>query len=297
MKHPHLPQYFAIKRDENNPLWFEFVEWINKIQPLRFVTWEYIGIDKNGCQGSDVFGNFRPNPVTLITLSECKNAIDKTEDMKETEFKPGEYCRFENYEIQGILDLLRENGFPVYRTHNKANSDLIGPDENCVGMNAITEKFNHLNVDNPNSFIYELTREQFLFKATRGKGTIKESLIVQPGFDPKLPFEISANGKHFHKPFDGDYVCFDSKRNVHVLYSESEKEYFETPYIRNIEPFHAGMLEVGEWMEITESGPNENWVVQKMQNTYLYCPEYAAVIVKDGIKGRRVKVNITTEEI
>lgn len=28
MKHPHLPQYFAIKRDENNPLWEEYKSFV-----------------------------------------------------------------------------------------------------------------------------------------------------------------------------------------------------------------------------------------------------------------------------
>lgn len=215
MKHPHLPQYFAIKRDENNPLWEEYIEWVisESCDPF-WGTFEYVGFD-----GSELDNGFNAahepkcfyNPVTLIPLWQWKQAIDKTEDMKETELQS----------------------------------------------------------------------------------------VPAPDFDPNLPFEVSQDGEHWHTV--PHYIGLTSK-GKYLVEINDHRAFGTWNHIRNIEPFTAAMLEVGEWMEVEKS-------------EYESCPKGTVVArgrndvreIKTGkewsnnemhfIWGKRVNVNITTEEI
>lgn len=122
-----------------------------------------------------------------------------------------------------------------------------------------------------------------------------EPVTNEPAFDPLKPFQVRHTdsdwynkGKHYYyvgKDRDGRHVIQD---NVGVF--EAWRQ------IRNIQQCTADMLEVGEWMEVTQAGPYEGWIIQKMQNTYLYCPEYAAVIVDSNLKGRKVQVEVIVKE-
>lgn len=198
--------------------------------------------------------------------------------MKETEFKPGEYCFFANKEIPAMLDLLRENDHQVWKDRSVYNSKseiiLCGNDGDILGS--------WLPCSDATS---ELTREQFMFKATRGKG-------VKPEFDPSKPFEVSMDGHTWYKRHF--YVGL-SEKGKYVI--ECDGCFHAWDRIRNI-AFTAAMLEVGEWMQVTQIGPYEDWVVQMTSENTLHCPEYAKTLFGCGdLTGRRVKVNITTEEI
>lgn len=118
---------------------------------------------------------------------------------------------------------------------------------------------------------------------------------AEPVFDPSKPFEVSNGHGWGQATISGKTGAFThyvgkSKGGLHVI--QTTAGFFEYLDIRNTEEFTAAMLEVGEWMEVTQVGPYEDWIVQKMKNTYLYCPEYATVIVDGNLKGRGVNVEI-----
>ena len=122
---------------------------------------------------------------------------------------------------------------------------------------------------------------------------------AEPVFDPSKPFEVSNGHGWGQATISGKTGAFThyvgkSKGGLHVI--QTPAGFVEYLDIRNTEEFNASMLEVGEWMEVTEVGPYENWVIQKKNNGYWYCPEYAKSIVIETIKGRRVNVEIKVVE-
>lgn len=206
--------------------------------------------------------------------------IDKTEDMKETEFEPGEYCRFPSYEIQSMIDLLQENKYKVVQYPDVSDCEFI-----------VFENGEFIP-NQTKSFGTELTREQFMFKATRGKG-------VKPGFDPTKPFEVSHDGENF---MSGNFTFIGMHEGFPVIYSADNSQYIQYGAVRNsTEPFHAGMLNYGQYMIVDDPDlpPGSDPAV-------LVRTEHGGLVnIKTGeqwadlsaVKGRRVRVNITTEEI
>ena len=75
-----LPKYWAVKRDESNPLWKEFREWFNQKSGGVGSSWNYFGYTdkKNSLRGFtigdrfDTFGN-SPELITLEYWNECVN--------------------------------------------------------------------------------------------------------------------------------------------------------------------------------------------------------------------------------
>lgn len=136
--------------------------------------------------------------------------------------------------------------------------------------------------------IYPLT-----IVSDRYNGAYSGALFLAFNLDPcDIPDEIGAG--------DGDEMAFyegDGHKKYKIGKGRTANDAAANLYcILNTPEFNASMLEVGEWMEITEIGPYENCVVQKMQNGYFYCPEYAEVISNDALKGRRVDVEIKVTE-
>jgi hypothetical protein len=217
--------------------------------------------------------------------------------MKGTEFKAGEYCHFPNFEIPEMLDLLRENGHPVYKSNAvcqpKMDLILCYSDRDMLGFWSA-----HLDP----AYHTELTRSEFLYKATRGNGvdpTIKESLIVQ--FDPAKPFEVLTVGEEWHKRPDAFYVGKDQNGN-HVL--QAGGGYYSYSFVRNTPSFNASMLNVGEYME-TETGPDGKRNLLRRMSHELYTDLYddnggnivLYPIDASKIKGRRVDVDLIVKEI
>lgn len=83
-----LPKYFVIKKDESNPLWQKYINWINsKIQPYncRGIMYTYYGVEGEesissvkGFNCSDSINDFQNNP-TLITLEQWDSIVNPKE--------------------------------------------------------------------------------------------------------------------------------------------------------------------------------------------------------------------------
>jgi hypothetical protein len=134
-----------------------------------------------------------------------------------------------------------------------------------------------------------ITIEQWA-EATRCKS-------VDPVFDPELSFEVSNNNVDWYHP-DGYYLAFDDKFKHHVICQNSK--YVSYPFVRNVQPFTASMLEVGEYME-TEPRLGDtqlikrislmNWIEYKTgQGTF-------GEDLASEIKGRRVDVDLIVREV
>lgn len=129
-----LPKYFIIERDERNPLWEKYIDWLNKkYHGGRY--WHGIDFKYYGYDGNTTFGtachndkyNFINNP-TLITLEEWNEAVNG--------FVLPErwYVRIPNKQI-GLI-VAEWAGFdwyerlPKYVTYvnfNKTHSDCLNP--------------------------------------------------------------------------------------------------------------------------------------------------------------------------
>jgi len=76
-----LPKYFVIKRDENNPLWEEYIDWLNETYGCDLVGdfSIYYGFDgnitHNGVYDGQTINDFQNSP-TLITLEEWNECVN-----------------------------------------------------------------------------------------------------------------------------------------------------------------------------------------------------------------------------
>lgn len=74
-----LPKYYVIKRDENDPRWIRYVDWIKQKGGMTFGEhfnfWWFDGYNEsqNWYECWDIFGRFANNP-TLITLDDWEEA-------------------------------------------------------------------------------------------------------------------------------------------------------------------------------------------------------------------------------
>lgn len=78
-----LPEYFVIEKDENNPLWGKYIDWLNKKYSTNWSgnLYKFYGYDGrktiSGTNGEQYISHFENNP-TLITLeqwNECVNGF------------------------------------------------------------------------------------------------------------------------------------------------------------------------------------------------------------------------------
>jgi hypothetical protein len=119
-------------------------------------------------------------------------------------------------------------------------------------------------------------------------------------FDSKKPFEVSDDGVEWFNIKDGidyDYKFEYITGNNHIVLSYlagGNRRLVIFPYMRNIpEQFSAGMLEVGEWMVVTEIGPYEDHLITRMDNRNFFDASTHCKIDWDYKgKGRRVTVEI-----
>lgn len=73
-----LPQFYVIKRDETNPLWNKYIDWINfkfgQTAYTKTESFNYLGYDGNYCSTDNIY--IFKKETQLITLeywNECVN--------------------------------------------------------------------------------------------------------------------------------------------------------------------------------------------------------------------------------
>lgn len=146
----------------------------------------------------------------------------------------------------------------------------------------------------------------------RMTGNVKSELEIntceqEPVFDPSKPFEVSNDGKNWSECIFNQVTYVGVNRsNQHVVEVDKGKDiwvYEDYAHIRNIEPFNAGMLEVGEYME-TEAGSDgkRNLLRRISHNEWIDLWNdpgqfYLAEEESGRIKGRRVNVEIKAKKV
>lgn len=76
-----LPKYYCIKRDESNPLWKKYIDWLNETYNSNWngdidgAYYGFQGHEHGGTQMYSVIENFKNNPelITLDFWDECVN--------------------------------------------------------------------------------------------------------------------------------------------------------------------------------------------------------------------------------
>lgn len=130
---------------------------------------------------------------------------------------------------------------------------------------------------------------------------------TQPEFDPNSNFEVSDDGVEWLYADNFIHYVGKTKGGRHVIQMSDDKVSIFL-HIRNTPQFTAAMLEVGEWMIIEDD--KELGVGEEDMNGHLIRRVYGGFVSytdpsctwldlngKPDYKGRRVKVNIATEEI
>jgi len=77
-------KYYAIKRDLSNPLWRQYIKWLNDTHGSRWggSTFKYYGYDGNiKLNGTDAHNSLEQfdNNTKLITLEDWNKVVNKTE--------------------------------------------------------------------------------------------------------------------------------------------------------------------------------------------------------------------------
>ena len=101
-----LPEYFAIKRIEANPLWKKYIDWLSKTYNTYWTgdSDSYYGYDGvtsyNGTERHDKIQNFNNNPIEL-TLEQWDKIINKSMEKEIIGYKLKEDCKqYEEAAIQ-----------------------------------------------------------------------------------------------------------------------------------------------------------------------------------------------------
>jgi hypothetical protein len=206
--------------------------------------------------------------------------------MIETNFKPGEYCMFSYQEIHSVLDDMVQK-IPFNYAHAAENNDCVlidasgklAPFSTCLMTDGYLE-------------YVEITREQFLYKATRCKS-------VDPVFDPEKPFEVSNNNVDWYH-LDGYYLAFDDNFKHHVICQNSK--YVSYPFVRNVQPeFNSTMLLAGQYMRVDDNHYPEykDEVICRTDENHLVWVN-GLIVFREGVtklKGRRVNVDLIVREV
>lgn len=219
--------------------------------------------------------------------------------MKDTKFEPGEYAKFPNSEIPAMLDLLRDNGHAVYESdavyQPEMNVILCSTDCDMIGFWA--DKFTQ------NDYT-ELTREQFLHKATRGNGIPTSAENAPVGFDPSLPWETNFDGSslwiegmhYIGMDHDGKHVVrnkrSDGKTNVIC----------SVEHVRNVQPeFDSTMLLAGQYMRVDDNHypQYKDEIICRTDENHIVWVS-GLTVFREGttkLKGRRVDVDLIVIEV
>jgi hypothetical protein len=225
--------------------------------------------------------------------------------MKDTNFKPGEFCRFPNSEIPAMIELLRENGHPVWDDESVIvyDSDIIV----CVGDGDILATNYAHGLDAST----ELSRKQFLHKATRGKSqedtdaplsTSAENAPV--GFDPEKDYKVSFDNGRSWNSTEWHFVGFDLFGDK-VVQHIKDRNFQIATNVEEIKVFAASMLKVGEYME-TEEGPDgKRNLLTRVDNADYFIDMNNAqngqfslsMYDQRQITGRRVNVELIVSEV
>lgn len=112
-----MPEYFAIKRVANNPLWQKYIDWLSETYGVRFADCNdcYYGYDGiSGFNGINYYPDiilFENNPIEL-TLKQWDKIINKT---MEEEFElPEKWCV--RIDKQEVVDYCNVHGlYPPYK--------------------------------------------------------------------------------------------------------------------------------------------------------------------------------------
>jgi len=190
-----LPEYFVVERDDSNPLWQKYADWLNKTYKLSYNyiqdgdVYKYYGYDGNkeiyynGTNSHDNINNFKNNPV-LLTLEEWNDIVNNCKSYTER--------FFENKSIEFIKNYLKNNNVII----------------EVFSSEQINEFNKLLNLDNSYYTNYN-------------------SIIFQNSHRPSQNIVIKTNDPSFNKYelFNGSYIIdrFKNVNKVHVGYKFKEK--------------------------------------------------------------------------
>lgn len=86
MNKKELPKYFVIHINKSNPLWFKYIDWLNKTYKVNYGgdCYTYYGFDgfdicNNGTKSSNFLEDFKHNP-TLLTLEEWDSIVNPKQE-------------------------------------------------------------------------------------------------------------------------------------------------------------------------------------------------------------------------
>lgn len=91
------PKYFVIKRDANNPLWEDYIQWLNDTYNSNFIGHndEYYGHDggtyRGNCHSSTILSHFKNNPTVLTLEQWYKLFIENNQTMQKLTVKKSEF--------------------------------------------------------------------------------------------------------------------------------------------------------------------------------------------------------------
>jgi hypothetical protein len=233
-----LPKYFAIKRDESNPLWNKYIEWLNSLtsQPDY---WKgdangYYGIDGNSIAVSNGTGYHTKlehfvNPVEIITLEYWYEHFLGSDMLQE-----GDY--FEGGTVEQYRDLLIISDDSTYESYCEICFEQKGIIYNGTSLWALGTGEKLLN---------QLTFEEFKRRAIN---TFKPEIMDKENpttsnsreleFDPSKTFEVTNDGKTWLKSDVFEFIGFHDGKPV--VWWTIGNMYVKYDQIRNIpEEFNA----------------------------------------------------------
>ena len=184
MKENQLPKYFVVKRDDANPLWRKYIQWLNTTYkvywgPYNFLYWGYDGNSNNygnGTRAGYDLGHLQNSPV-LLTLDEWDAIVNQKE------LKVGDKVELHGFEYvvkvgvleQYYLSCIGDLNYQIFIklgidnvsqfTKEVLGYDFVGGFLYCKTLADLTKLVNALKNYKPTDTAmtektYEVTREQ-----------------------------------------------------------------------------------------------------------------------------------------
>ena len=233
------PKYFIVKRDEKNPLWKEYIKWLNKTFNKEWIgtLWDYYGYD--GILETIAYNNVSDfkNNAKLLTLEQWKElfiddfSLPEKWCVKSDETKIdilgnfwGKHCS-RVYEGEYTKNSQKNNYFYSHNLHSGNSMFSSAPGSN-FNDKKVKEEFT------------EITWEQFLKYVLK-----EEEKEIKNIFGYKAPYDLFGGrikkGDIFSEYSDNKFVMYNRNHKTSGVARE---------IVENWEPVYGNTFRVGDWI-------------------------------------------------
>lgn len=257
-----MPEYFAIKNAANNPLWWKYINWLNKTYYKNWTgnaTAYYGYVGESGYHGTGYFKTLRSlqNSIVELTLEQWNQIVNKN---KMEEFKLPEFWQIKR----------DENNYKIINDWMNKHHNVVGEVEEYTHVSGIVNNKNKNKSGNNN--LPKITTEQFIKYVLNKQENMKEIIGYKLKEDCKQYEEAAekiagfSNGSRIPGKFNN---WMKVNPNGCFTYNLKEAGVLELWF----EPVYEKKFKVGDWIAIENSNELESGCKGCKEGIYQVIPK------------------------